>query len=109
MLNDLKKQVEFQKKENQTYLFSGPKGKLSERNIQKIVKKASIKAGIKKDVHTHTLRHSFATHLLENGVDIRYIQVLLGHSSIATTEQYVHISNEQIKNIKSPIDSLMKV
>ena len=108
LLDDLKKQVVQQKKDNQEFLFTGPKGKLTERNIQKIVTNTARRAGITKDVHCHTLRHSFATHLLENGVDIRYIQVLLGHSSIATTELYAHVSNESIKKIKSPLDELMK-
>ncbi len=102
----LMKQVKNQKENKEEFLFSGPKGKLSHRNIQKIIKKAAHKAGIDKKVHPHTLRHSFATHLLEDGTDIRYIQSLLGHSSIATTELYTHISREKLKDIKSPLDSL---
>jgi integrase/recombinase XerD len=108
LIEDLKNQIEIQKKANQEYLFTGPNGKLSSRNLQKMVKKASVKAGIKKDVHPHTLRHSFATHLLENGTDIRYIQVLLGHANLSTTEGYAHVSNENIRKIKSPIDEVMK-
>ena len=108
LFGDLEKQVEFQKKENKEFLFSGPKEKLSSRNLQKIVSAAAKRAGIKKDVHCHTLRHSFATHLLENHTDLRHIQVLLGHSSIATTELYTHISREGLKKIKSPLDELMK-
>jgi len=96
------------KKENSNYVFSGRKGKLSERNIQKIVQKAARKAGIEKQVHPHTLRHSFATHLLESGIDIRMIQELLGHADLSTTQIYTHISGEQLKKIKSPIDELMK-
>ncbi len=88
------------------YVFSGPEGKLSERNLQKIVKKAAAKAGITKPVHCHTLRHSFATHLLENGVDIRIIQELLGHANLSTTQGYTHISSQQLRKIQSPIDSL---
>jgi integrase/recombinase XerD len=103
---DLQEQAEKQQKTKQEYLFSGPKGQLSTRNIQKIVRKAAQKAGLPEDIHTHTLRHSFATHLLENEVDIRKIQELLGHSSISTTEIYTHISRQELKKIKSPIDSL---
>lgn len=104
LIKDLKKQIE---KSSSDYLFSGPKGKLSERNIQKIVQRAAKKSGVQKQVHTHTLRHSFATHLLENGIDIRKIQVLLGHENISTTEIYTHISQEELKKVPSPLDSLM--
>lgn len=103
---DLKSLADKQRYSKQEFLFSGPKGKLSSRNLQKIVSKLAIKVGINKSVHPHTLRHSFATHLLESGVDIRMIQVLLGHSSISTTEIYTHVSPEQIRKIKSPIDEL---
>lgn len=103
---DLKEQAESQKNKNSEFLFSGPKGKLSSRNLQKIVSSAAKRAGIKKDVHCHTLRHSFATHLLESGTDIRKIQELLGHSNLATTQIYTHISTEELKKIKSPIDEL---
>ena len=79
---------------------------LTTRNIQKIVQNTAKKAGIEKQVHPHTLRHSFATHLLDAEVDLRKIQELLGHSSIATTQIYTHVSSEQIKSIKNPLDSL---
>ena len=102
---DLEFQIKDQKKQNQEYLFSGPHGKLSTRNIQKIVSKASKKANLNKNVHTHTLRHSYATHLLENDVDIRKIQELLGHSDLSTTQIYTHVSKEELKKIASPIDS----
>jgi integrase/recombinase XerD len=104
LFKQLSKQAESQKQQEKEYLFTGPKGNLSTRNIQKIVQKAAAKAGLNKDIHPHTLRHSFATHLLENGTDIRYIQALLGHSNLATTEIYTHVSSQQLKKIKSPID-----
>ncbi len=81
-------------------------GKLTAAAIQKIVKNLAAKAGIKKNVHPHTLRHSFATHLLEQGIDLRIIQKLLGHSDIKTTQIYLSVSNQAIKNVKSPLDYL---
>ncbi|MEM5867627.1 MAG: tyrosine-type recombinase/integrase [Candidatus Aenigmatarchaeota archaeon] len=87
------------------YLFNGRNGKLSPRAIQKIVSNAAKKAGIAKKVSPHTLRHSFATHLLESGENIRKIQELLGHSSLNTTQVYTHISIEEIKKVKSPLDN----
>ncbi len=79
---------------------------LSERSAQKIFKQAAAKSGISKSVTFHTLRHSFATHLLEDGVDIRYIQELLGHGSIETTERYTHVTQKGIERIKSPLDNM---
>lgn len=87
------------------YLFSKDKP-LTTRNIQKIIQKTAKKSGIEKRVTPHTLRHSFATHLLESGVDIRVIQVLLGHSNLNTTQLYAHVSSEQIRKIKNPLDAL---
>jgi integrase/recombinase XerD len=101
--NKLKKFLE--KHDDWIYIFS-KSNPLTTRNIQKIIKKTAHKAGIDKSVHPHTLRHSFATHLLDSGVDLRKIQTLLGHSSIATTQIYTHISSEQIKSIKNPLDDL---
>jgi site-specific recombinase XerD len=91
----------------QTWLFPGqPATKhLSIRSAQHIFEKALRNAGILKNISIHSLRHSFATHLLENGTDIRYIQALLGHSSLRTTERYTHIARRSILNIKSPFDS----
>ena len=68
------------------------------------LKKAVNRAGLPKDIHSHCLRHSFATHLLEDGVDIRYIQSLLGHRSPKSTEIYLHISNKTLIGIHSPFD-----
>ena len=79
---------------------------MSPRGIQHAISISVKRAGIKKDVHVHTLRHSFATHLLENGVDIRKIQKLLGHSNLQTTQIYTQVSSEEIKKIKSPLDML---
>jgi len=107
LFKELKEQAENQKSQGKEFLFSGKQGKLTERNIQKIVQNAAKKAGINKQVHPHTLRHSFATHLLESGVDIRMIQELLGHADLSTTQIYTHISNEEIKKIKNPLDLLM--
>lgn len=73
--------------------------RLTARSIQRIVKKYATKAGIVKDVHPHTLRHSFATDLLQNGADIRSVQELLGHSDITTTQIYTHVTNKGLKDI----------
>ncbi|MCB9809192.1 tyrosine-type recombinase/integrase [Candidatus Nomurabacteria bacterium] len=89
------------------YLFEGQKGgKYSARSVQEILKKALKKAGIKKHATIHTLRHSFATHLIENGTDIRIVQELLGHKNIKTTQLYTHITSHTKRRIKSPFDEL---
>ena len=90
-----------------TYLFEGYKSGMqySSTSVRKILKRAVKKTGIKKRVTPHTLRHSYATHLLESGIDLRYIQVLLGHSSPATTQIYTHVSTGRILSVESPFDS----
>lgn len=88
------------------YLFEGRNGKLSVKTVQKVFEGAFKKAGINKKISCHTLRHSFATHLLERGVSVRVIQVLLGHSKLETTQIYTHVSIFQIENIRSPLDDL---
>lgn len=79
------------------FVFPGKKDHIRERTVQKKVKKYAKMAGIDKNVHPHTLRHSFGTHLLEEGADLRAIQELLGHSSVKTTELYTHVSREHLK------------
>jgi len=105
-VNALRKYVENYKIEN--WLFPGQKKgmHLTKRSVQKVMERAVKKAGIKKDASVHTLRHSFATHLLESGTDIRYIQELLGHKSSKTTEVYTHVSLCHLKNIKNPLDNI---
>ncbi|NGZ76905.1 tyrosine-type recombinase/integrase [Saccharibacillus alkalitolerans] len=90
------------------WLFPGQReGRhLTERSAQKVFEKALLQAGIRKEVSIHSLRHSFATHLLENGIDLRYIQELLGHQSVRTTERYTHVSRRDIGKIQSPLDRL---
>ncbi len=89
------------------YIFEGQNGgKYSPKSVQSVFKASLIKAGIKKKATVHTLRHSFATHLLDDGTDIRYIQELLGHKRLETTQIYTHVSSYSINKIKSPADKL---
>lgn len=92
----------------QAWLFEGQtKGEqYSEKSLENVLKQALQKINIKKPVSLHWLRHSYATHLLENGTDLRYIQKLLGHNSSKTTEIYTHVSTKSLQNIKSPFDDL---
>jgi integrase/recombinase XerD len=90
-----------------TWLFEGPEGNpYSPRSLNKVIHKSAALAGIAKKVSAHTLRHSFATHLLEHGTDLRYIQALLGHESSKTTERYAHVTRKGFEQIVSPLDYL---
>jgi len=91
------------------YLFEGGNDRvhLAERSVQNVFKRAVKNAGIKKQITVHTLRHSFATHLLESGTDLRYIQEILGHASSRTTEIYTDVSKQILGKIVSPLDQAM--
>lgn len=91
-------------KQGHDYVFASERGgKLTTRTAQKVFEHALDKAGIKKLATFHSLRHSFATHLLENGVDVRYVQELLGHQNIRTTQLYTQVTNPKLKSIRSPL------
>ncbi len=93
-----------EEKSEHPFLFPSGEGHVSTKLAQKIIKQAAEKANINKRVFCHALRSSFATQLLENGVDLRTIQTLLGHAHLATTEIYTKVSTEKIKKVKSPFD-----
>jgi integrase/recombinase XerD len=90
------------------FLFPGrkPDRPVSVRTVQMICQRALEASGLSKHVHMHTLRHSFATHLLESGTDLRTIQVLLGHRSFGRTARYLHITTATLKSTRSPFDGL---
>jgi len=94
-----------EKNPDNKYLFSRDKP-LTARNIQLILKRLSKKANINKKISPHTLRHSFATHLLDRGENLMLIKDLLGHENLETTKIYTHISREQLKKVKTPLDDL---
>lgn len=100
----LQKYIELHKPEK--WLFPGQTAgsHLNERSVQKMFEQVLSRSGIKKKVSIHVLRHSFATHLLEGGTDLRYIQELLGHQSSRTTERYTHVTVKDARRIKSPLD-----
>lgn len=103
VLNDLRRY--YKQYKPRTFLFEGQvKEQYSANSVGKVVSMAAVKAGIKIHVSSHVLRHSFATHLLESGIDIRYIQLLLGHNSTKTTEIYTHVAKSSFDFIKNPLD-----
>ena len=91
----------------ETYLLEGQYGgQYSKASVQNIFKTAMRKTGVEKRIGIHGLRHSYATHLLESGADMRFIQELLGHNSIKTTQVYTKVTPRSLSNIQSPLDSL---
>lgn len=102
----LLKDLESYRQESKGPYIFGDDIPLSSRTVQRDVKEAAKAAGITKDVHPHLLRHSFATHLLEGGTDIRMIQELLAHTNLQTTQFYTHISTTMLRKVKSPLDTL---
>ena len=107
VVHDLKNYIKLMGLGHRDHIFVGKNNsKMSPRAVQKIISNLARKAGIKKKVTPHTLRHSFATHLLEQGVDIRKIQELLGHANLSTTQIYTKVSTEELRKIRSPLDAI---
>jgi len=110
LLDVLRAYVKKYKPRPQEYLFESEQTGRAypTRTIQRVFQLAKLRARISKDVGIHSLRHSFATHLLEKGTDIRYIKDILGHYNIKTTERYLHVAREKMVNIVSPLDDLWR-
>jgi integrase/recombinase XerD len=110
LLDILRNYVKTQVPRPSKYLFEGqePGQPYTSRSAQRVFQMAKDKAGIKKELGFHSLRHSFATHLLEKGTDVKYIKELLGHFDIKTTERYLHVKKDALVNIVSPLDDLWK-
>ncbi|MFC4262633.1 tyrosine-type recombinase/integrase [Ferruginibacter yonginensis] len=110
LLDILREYIKSYKPKPKVYLFESELSKEAypTRTLQRIFQLAKEKAGIKKEIGIHSLRHSFATHLLEKGTDIRYIKDILGHFNIKTTERYLHVSKKDLVNVVSPLDDLFR-
>jgi integrase/recombinase XerD len=108
LLSVLRQYWASQRCHSRIWLFPGWKPELpySRRSLEKVVRAARIRSGLQKTVTPHTLRHTFATHHLENGTDIRTIQVLLGHRCIGTTSKYIHVASNYLESARTPLDSL---
>ena len=97
-LNEGRPKLKGEKKTNAVFLnYQG--GRLTERSVQSLLEGYAVKAGIEKGVHPHMLRHTFATHMLDGGADLRVVQELLGHASLSTTQIYTHVSKSQAKKV----------
>lgn len=106
-VDKIKNLIEMEKLSSDDFLFVNNRGeRYSGRSVQEIVKLSALLAGIKKEVHPHTLRHSFATHLIQNGASLNEVQTMLGHKSPETSMIYVHMASPNMINIKSPLDNL---
>jgi site-specific recombinase XerD len=110
LLDVLRAYVKTYKPKPKEYLFESEQtgSAYPTRTIQRVFQIAKLRARISNDVGIHSLRHSFATHLLEKGTDIRYIKDILGHFNIKTTERYLHVAREKMVNIASPLDDLLR-
>jgi len=105
--DSLKEHIDENKLAQNEHLFIGfKKNKMHPSSVRRIIEKASVKAKLTKNAHPHTLRHSFATHFIEDGYKVTDLQPLLGHNSIKTTMVYVHMANPKMLSVKSPFDSL---